>query len=375
MGGFVYNEKPIELVKGEGSYLYGDDGTKYLDMGASFACAPLGHSHTAVNDAVVDQLSRLTYIHTSYPAKKRTDLYELLGDIAPGDITNVWLCNSGTEANEAALKFARAATGNSKIVAMMRGFHGRTMGALATTWKNTYKEPYKPLIEDIEFIPYGDSEALVEAVDEQTAAVILEPIQGEGGINPAPEGFLQTARKATSKAGAALIIDEIQTGLGRTGELWACNHDGIVPDILTSAKGLANGLPIGATLCRDWIAEEYGDHSSTFSGNPVVATAAEKTVSTILQEELSAQAQERGSYLQDQLETELGEQIREIRGRGLMVGIEVKHGANRILRNIAMDHHILALPAGNTVVRLLPPIIIDEEQITEVATALGTVIG
>jgi acetylornithine/LysW-gamma-L-lysine aminotransferase len=375
MSGFVFSEKPIEIEEGDGAYLYGTDGTEYLDMGASYACVPLGHGHEAVTSAVSDQLSRLTYVQASYPVAARTALYERLADTAPGDIGKVWLCNSGTEANEAALKFARSATGDSKIIATMQGFHGRTMGALATTWKNKYKKPYEPLIGDVEFVPYDDPDAMQEAVDEETAAVIVEPVQGEGGIHPASAEFLQATREATTEAGAALIFDEVQTGVGRTGTLWACETAGVVPDMLTAAKGLGNGLPVGATLCRDWIADEYGSHASTFSGGPVISAAAGATVETIVDEEVPAHAAEVGEYLRGQLETELGEAAREVRGEGLMVGVEVKRGANRILKELALNHGVLALPAGRTVVRLLPPLTITEDHADQVVEALVEVLG
>jgi acetylornithine/LysW-gamma-L-lysine aminotransferase len=375
MSGFVFSEKPIELVEGAGAYLYDDSGREYLDMGASYACVPLGHSHEAVTAAVTDQLDRLTYVQASYPVEIRTRLYERLAAVAPGDIGNVWLCNSGTEANEAALKFARSATGNSKIVATKQAFHGRTMGSLATTWKNKYKKPYEPLMGDVEFVDYNDPEALAAAVDEETAAVIVEPIQGEGGINPASTAFLERAREATAAAGAALVFDEVQTGLGRTGAMWACETVGVVPDMLTSAKGLGNGFPVGATLCRDWIAEDYGSHASTFSGGPVISAAAEATVSTLVEAEVPANATDVGTYLQAQLGERLGDSVREIRGEGLMIGIEVRRGSNRVLRDLALEHGLLALPAGRTVVRLLPPLTIGREQADEAVDALEAVVG
>jgi len=370
MSGFVFSEKPIQIERGDGSFVYDDSGTEYLDMGASYACVPLGHSHPAVHDAVTEQFENLTYVQASYPNAERTALYELLVETAPGDIDNTWLCNSGTEANEAALKFARSATGNSKIVATMQGFHGRTMGALATTWKDKYKKPYEPLIGDVEFVPYDDAEALEEAVDEDTAAFIVEPVQGEGGINPASHEYLQAAREITEDAGAALIFDEVQTGMGRTGTLWACEQAGVVPDILTSAKGLGNGFPIGATLVKDWIAENYGSHASTFSGGPVISAAAGATVSTMVDEEIPAHAGAIGDYLVSELEAALGDHVRDVRGEGLMVGVEVKRGANRYLKNLAMKHQILALPAGRTVIRLLPPLTITESEADQVVEAL-----
>ncbi len=375
MSGFVFSEKPIEMVEGDGAYLYDDSGREYLDMGASYACVPLGHSHEAVRSAVLDQFDRLTYVQASYPVEVRTRLYERLAGVGPGDLDNVWLCNSGTEANEAALKFARAATGNSKIIATKLAFHGRTMGSLATTWKDKYKKPYEPLMGNVEFVDYDDPEALAAAVDEETAAVIVEPIQGEGGINPASRAFLERAREATADAGAALVFDEVQTGMGRTGTMWACETAGVVPDMLTSAKGLGNGFPVGTTLCRDWIAENYGSHASTFSGGPVISAAAEATVSTLVERDVPGNAGDVGEYLQGQLAERLGDSVREVRGEGLMVGIEVRRGSNRVLRDLALDHGVLALPAGRTVVRLLPPLTIGREQADEVVDALETVLG
>ena len=374
MSGFVFSEKPIRIDRGEGAYLYDTKGNEYLDFGASYACTPVGHCHPEVVESTTEQLEKLFYVQASYPTAARTALYEQLADVAPGDIDNVWLCNSGTEANEAALKFARHATGRSKIIATTRAFHGRTMGALAATWKNEYKDGFEPLAGDFEFVEYGDSEAMAEAVDDETAAVILEPVQGEGGVNPAPEAYLQSVREATESVGAALIIDEIQTGLGRTGELWAVDRAGVVPDVLTTAKGLASGLPIGATLCRDWIAEDAGNHGSTFSGGPVVSAAAGATLDVIQRDEIPANAEEIGSYLRDGIETRFGEHVREIRGNGLLIGIEVKRGSNRLLRDLALEHGVLALPAGRTVLRLLPPLTIDHDHADQLLDALEAVV-
>ena len=372
---FLHSEKPIRLERGEGVHVYDDEGTEYLDCGASYACTPLGHSHPTVVEAARDQLERLTFVQASYPVDARDRAYAALAAAAPGDLENVWLCNSGTEANEAALKFARSATGNSKIVATMQGFHGRTMGALATTWTREYREPFEPLIGDVEFVPYGDGEALADAVDGETAAVILEPIQGEGGINLPPTDYLAAAREHTADASAALILDEVQTGMGRTGALWACERAGVVPDVLTTAKGLANGLPAGAALCADWIAEDPGSHNSTFSGGPVVSAALDATVSTLVEEEWPAHAAEVGEYLRSSLESELGDAVREVRGEGQLVGVELKRGANRAARDLALDHRLLALPAGRTVLRLLPPLVLDREDADRIVAALAEVVG
>jgi acetylornithine/LysW-gamma-L-lysine aminotransferase len=375
MSGFIFSEKPIRIDRGEGAYLYDTNGNEYLDFGASYACTPVGHCHPEVVDAATTQLEDLFYVQASYPHAARTALYEQLADVAPVDVDNVWLCNSGTEANEAALKFARHATGRSKVVATKRGFHGRTMGALAATWKDKYKKGFGPLAGDFEFVEYGDSEAMAEAVDDDTAAVIIEPLQGEGGINPVPKEYLQSVRVQTATSGAALILDEIQTGLGRTGELWAADKYDVVPDVLTTAKGLASGLPMGATLCRDWIAEDSGNHGSTFSGGPVVSAAAGATLDVLQRESLPAHAAEVGAYIRGEIADRLGDDVREVRGHGLMIGIEVKRGSNRLLRDLALNHDVLALPAGRTVLRLLPPLTIEREHADELLDALEAVLA
>ncbi|SFR30324.1 aspartate aminotransferase family protein [Halorubrum sodomense] len=375
MSGFVFSEKPIEIASGDGVHVTDTNGTEYLDFGASYACTPVGHCHPEVVDAATSQLEELVYVQASYPHAARTALYEQLAEVAPVDVDNVWLCNSGTEANEAALKFARHATGREKIVATTQGFHGRTMGTLATTWKEKYKEGFGPLAGGVEFVEYGDAAAMREAVDEETAAVILEPLQGEGGINPASTEYLRAVRVATATSGAAMILDEIQTGLGRTGSMWAAEKHDVVPDILTTAKGLGSGLPIGATLCRDWIAADAGDHGSTFSGGPVVSAAAGATLDVIEREGLPAHAEEMGEYLRGELRDRLGDDVRDVRGDGLMIGVEVRRGSNRLLRDLAIDHRILALPAGRTVLRLLPPLTIEREHADAVVDAIAEVIG
>ncbi|SDJ78027.1 acetylornithine aminotransferase apoenzyme /N2-acetyl-L-lysine aminotransferase apoenzyme [Halovenus aranensis] len=374
MSGFTYSQKSMEIAGGEGVYLTDSEGVEYLDFGANYACTPLGHDHETVQSAVADQLDDLTFVQAVYPVETRQRLHETLAAAAPADLDNVWVCNSGTEANEAALKFARSATGNTKFVAATHAFHGRTMGSLSLTWKDKYRSHYEPLLDETEFVPYNDSEALSEAVDDDTAAVILEPIQGAGGINPATVEFLQTAREATEEMGAALVFDEVQTGLGRTGRMWNHERADIVPDIVTSAKGLANGLPIGATLCRDWIAAAYGNHASTFGGSPVVAAAAEATLSTIHDERLPAHAGEMGTYLRERLERELGDSVRDVRGEGLMVGVEIEESAADAVAALAHDEHVLALTAGKHVVRFLPPLVVDEGHVDRAANALAAVL-
>ncbi|MFB6107228.1 MAG: aspartate aminotransferase family protein [Haloplanus sp.] len=378
MSGFVFSEKPIRIERGDWVTLYADDGTEYLDFGASYAVASVGHCHPRVVEAVQRQAAELMYVQASYPVAVRTDLYEKLAALSPGDLENVWLCNSGTEANEAAMKFARNATGRENIVATRRGFHGRTMGALAMTWKDKYKKPFEPLAGGVEFVSYGDGDELADAVDEETAAVFVEPVQGEGGIHPADATYLERAREVTAEAGAALAFDEIQTGVGRTGSLWACERAGVTPDILTTAKGIASGLPLGATLCADWIADADPEHGSTFSGGPVVCAAANATLDVVVEEDLPTHAADVGSYLTERVEAAVADHdlpVRDVRGQGLMVGIEVKRGANRVLRDLALQEGILALPAGRTVVRLLPPLVLEEEHADRFVEGLTEVLG
>ena len=374
MSEFVFSRKPIEIERGAGATLIDTKGTEYLDAGASYACTPLGHCHPAVTEAVTDQASSLFYVQGSYPTRSRDALVETLSSVAPADCSNVWLCNSGTEANEAALKFARSATESEGIVACRRGFHGRTMGALSATWRPAYREPFEPLVPGVEFVTYNDVDSLTDAVDSETGAIILEPVQGEGGVHPATPTFLQAARDLADDVGAALIVDEIQTGLGRTGSFWAIDGAGIEPDILTVAKGLANGLPMGATLCRDWIAENAGPHGSTFSGNPLVAAAAQSTVNVIHENDLAAHATHIGERIRSGIEEE-DLAIRDVRGSGLMIGIEVKRGANRLLRDLALNQQVLALPAGRTVLRLLPPLILDDTEADAIVSAISTELG
>ncbi|MFW6448101.1 MAG: aspartate aminotransferase family protein [Halobacteriota archaeon] len=373
MSGFVFSQKPIELVGGEGVHLLDADGTRYLDFGASYACVPLGHADPAIASVVAEQLARLSYAHGSYPVPSRKAAIDRLASHAPPGLGNVWLCNSGAEAVEAAIKFARSATGASTLVAAMRGFHGRTMGALSVTWRPEHRAGFGPLLEDVEFVPYGDPEALEAAVDDDTAAVILEPIQGEGGVHPATASYLQVAREATEEVDAALVLDEIQTGLGRTGDRWGHEAAGIAPDVVTLAKGLANGLPIGATLVADWIAADAGRHGSTFAGTPPVAAACSTTLEQLEARDLAARATRVGDYLRDRLEAAIDDgdlAAREVRGRGLLVGVELKHDAAPVLRSLALEHNILALSAGRTVVRLLPPLTVEEGHVDELLAGL-----
>jgi len=291
-----------------------------------------------------------------------------LGNLVPG-MERVFLCNSGTEAVEAALKFARFSTGRSEVVAAMRGFHGRTMGALSATWNKKYRVPFEPLVPDFHHVPYNKPDALEEAITEETAAVLLEAVQGEGGIHPAQADFLETAQRLCRERGALFIVDEIQSGMGRTGKMFAFQHYGIQPDMVTMAKGLAGGIPIGAVLLGERVAPlKPGIHGTTFGGNPVAAAAALAALEVMEEEGLPQRAAEIGAYFLERLQAVKSPLIREVRGLGLMLGVELKRKVAPYIQAL-MEHGVLALPAGMTVVRFLPPLVIGREEVDKVVEA------
>ncbi|MBE0691033.1 MAG: aminotransferase class III-fold pyridoxal phosphate-dependent enzyme, partial [Anaerolineae bacterium] len=288
----------------------------------------------------------------------------------------VFLCNSGAEANEAAIKFARLATGRTGIVATMRGFHGRTMGALSTTWDKTYREPFAPLIPDVSFVPYNNIERLSAAVTDQTAAILLEVVQGEGGVHPAQDGYLQAVQALAHERGALLIVDEVQTGFGRTGYLFAHQHDGIQPDLLTVAKSMGGGIPMGACLIGERVgALPPASHGSTFGGNPLACAGGLAVLETLENGDLIARTRDLGAQLLAHFSERLPEQtVREVRGRGLMIGIELRGKVAPVLRAL-QARGVIALPAGSTVLRLLPPLIIEEDDLWRAAAIVQEVLS
>jgi acetylornithine/LysW-gamma-L-lysine aminotransferase len=310
----------------------------------------------------------------TYYNDQRAQLMERLVNLVPR-MERVYLCNSGTEAVEAALKFARLSTGRGRFVAAMRGFHGRTLGALSATWNKRYRKPFEPLVPGFEHIPYNNTEALEKAVSGETAAVLLEVVQGEGGVHPADPAFLQRARELCDEHGALLVIDEVQTGFGRTGWMFAFEHyRGVTPDLLCVAKSLAGGAPMGATLIGPAVGGlGPGLHASTFGGNPLVCAAALATLQALEDEHLIPMAAEKGRYLIQRLGEIDSPLIRDVRGMGLMIGIEMKKKVAPYLRALERGG-ILALPAGMTVIRLLPPLVITQEQIDRLVTVLAEVL-
>ena len=364
----LYAKRPLTIVRGQGALVWDDQGRAYIDCVAGHGVANIGHSHPKVVEALRAQAERIITCPEMFYNDTRARLLERLGNLVPG-MERVFLCNSGTEAVEAAIKFARFSTGRAGIVAAMRGFHGRTLGSLSATWNKKYRAPFQPLVPEFSHIPYNKPAALREAVTENTAAVLLEAVQGEGGIHPATPEFLQTAQEVCRERGALLIIDEIQSGMGRTGKMFAFQHSGVQPDLVTLAKGIAGGVPMGAVLIGERVAPlKPGIHGTTFGGNPLAAAASLATLDVLEGENLPQRAAETGAYFLERLRRIQNPLIREVRGAGLMIGVELKQKVAPVIQGL-MAHGVLALPAGLTVVRFLPPLVITTAQIDTVVAA------
>jgi len=369
----TYAKQDLVIVRGQGASLFDADGNEYLDCTSGHGVANLGHAHPKVAAAIAEQASTLITLFESYPNDKRAALMQKMATLVPG-LERVFFCNSGTEAVEAALKFARISTGRTKIVAAMRAFHGRTFGALSATFNKKYRQGFEPLVPGFSHVPYNKIEALEEAVTDETAAVILEVIQGEGGVYPADPDYIQAARRICDERGALLIVDEIQSGFGRTGVMFAVQHFDVTPDLLCCAKSLAGGVPMGAVLIGEKVGNlTPGTHGTTFGGNPLSCAAGLAAMTAIEEEELPRQALVKGAYLMDHLREIDSPLIREVRGMGLMVGIELKQKVAPYLKAL-QDRNILALNAGMTVLRLLPPLVISYEQLDRLVVALTNVL-
>lgn len=371
----VYGKQPLVLVRGEGAHIWDLDGTEYIDCIGGHGAANVGHAHPAIVEAVTRQAQRLFLAPNGFYNDVRASLLAELVRVAPQGLTRAFLCNSGAEAVEAALKFARLSTGRAKIVATMRGFHGRTMGALSATWRKEYREPFKPLVPGFEFVPYNRLDRMAQAVDDETAAVIVEVVQGEGGVNPGSAEFLQGVESLCHEHGALFIVDEVQTGFGRTGKLFACEHHDLHPDLMTLAKSMAGGIPMGATLIGERVGALPGHvHGSTFGGNPLACAAALATLEVMEREHLPERAARLGARLLSGLQAIDSPLVRQVRGLGLMVGVELRGRSAKYLAALAQEG-VLALPAGATVMRFLPPLVISEEDIETVIAKVAHVLG
>ena len=374
----IYTKHQVVMVRGQGATVWDDQGRSYIDCVVGYGVATLGHSHPDVVKAIKDQADKLIVMPQSIPNDKRAEFLQELVSVLPDGLERVFLCNSGTEAMEAAKKFAITGTGRHRFVSMKRGFSGRSLGALAFTWEPKYREPFGDAVDNrnVDFITYGDLEQLRAAVTEETAAVIMEPVQGEGGVRPASIEFLQEARRITKEKGALLILDEIQTGFCRTGKMFACEHSGVTPDGMTLAKAMAGGVPIGAFAMTQEVAQKMpgGGHGTTFGGNPLSMAAGTAAIRAMKREGLAEQAREKGAYMMDKLRAINSGKIREVRGLGLMIGVELKEKSAPYIHALEHDEGVLALAATPLVVRFLPPLVITHEQIDQVVAAFERVL-
>jgi acetylornithine/N-succinyldiaminopimelate aminotransferase len=378
-----YGRAPIVMSRGEGCALWDVDGNRYLDMTAGIAVCILGHGHQGLAQAIAEQAARLHHTSNLYFIEAQIRLAEALAKRAFAG--KMFFCNSGTEANEAALKLARRYQAvvrgkpqRVEFISFENSFHGRTMGALSVTGQAKYRQGFGPMVDNVRFIPFGDAEAARTAISERTCAVIAEPIQAEGGINLPPPGYLQELRRLCSERGALLIFDEIQTGVGRTGTFYAFEKEAMVPDIVTLAKGLAGGVPMGAMLASDEVerAFEPGTHASTFGGNPLACAAALYIQQAIDDQNLLGQCKETGAYLGSAL-SRLAERrrpkTRGTRGRGLLQGLVLDGDAAPVVQK-CRDRGLLLSVAGGQVVRFAPPLVVGKDEIDEAVATLDAVL-
>ena len=367
----VYPKREIVVVRGEGATLWDDQGNEYIDCTAGIGVANVGHCNPDVVAAIHQQAQRLITCPGIFYNDTRATLMEKLVQVAPDNMKRAFLCNSGTEAMEAAIKFARITTGKNGFISAMRGFHGRSMGALSATYK--YREEFEPLIPGHHFVPYNNIEKLQAAIDTDIGAIIIELVQGEGGIRPADPAYIKQVRELCNKHHLLLIVDEIQTGFGRTGNMFACQTYNVEADIMTLAKGIAGGVPMGATLCAENISSAAGKHGSTFGGNPLACAAALASVNYIVEHNLAQRAAQLGARVVERLNRKLPAVVRDVRQLGLMIGIELKTKSRPYLEKL-MTQGVLALPAGPTVIRLLPPLVIAEEKLMSACDTLVSVL-
>ncbi len=362
-------KRDLVAVRGSGASLYDEAGQEYIDCVGGIGVASLGHSHPRLVEAIKQQAETLITCPNIMYNDVRSKLLKKLVEITPPSLTRAYLCNSGAESIEAALKFARLHSGRTNFVTAMRGFHGRTMGAVSATYTPKYREAFQPLIPGFDYVPFNKIEKLDAAVDDNTAAVMFELVQGEGGVNPIQPEYLAAARKLCTDRGVLLIIDEIQTGFCRTGKFFASDHFDLQPDIMCVAKAMGGGVPIGATLLNAEIQIEPGLHGTTFGGNPLACAAALAAIDVYQSDNLAQRATELGDYFEAQLNSSDLSQVRALRRLGLMIGIELKQKVQDKLAQL-LERRIIALPAGPNVIRLLPPLVIEKQQIDRVVRVL-----
>ena len=377
----VYNRFPIALDHGEGMYLYDTEGKEYLDFAAGFAVSGLGYDNKELNQALKDQIDKLYHTSNLYFHESCGEAAKELNRISGMD--RVFFTNSGGEANEGALKAARRyaytkKTGRYEFIAMQNSFHGRSFGAVSVTGHDSYREPFEPVVPGVRFAEFNDLDSVKALVNDKTCAIILEPLQGEGGINLATQEFMEGIRKICDENGILMICDEVQCGMGRTGNMFAWQGFGVKPDILTMAKAIGNGIPVGAFAMTEEIAKyslEPGDHGTTYGGNPLACTAVSKTIEIFEKKNLVEHVQELGAYLTEKLEELKSECdcVKAVKGKGLMQGIQVTKPLSEITKE-ALKEGLLIIGAGNDVIRFVPPLIIEKEHVDEMIRILKKVL-
>jgi len=365
----TYARLPVALVKGKGAWVWDVDGKSYLDMVSGIAVCSLGHCHPDVVNAVSEQARNLFHCSNLYIIPQQEQLAELI--VNNSFDGRVFFCNSGAEANEAAIKLARRycnerKQGAAKIIAMEGSFHGRTLATVAATGQARFRQGFDPIPGGFEIVPYGDIDVLLDAIDEDTGAVLLEPIQGESGVHVPPDGYLRQLRKICDEYGLLLILDEVQTGIARTGRLFAYMHEGVEPDIMTMAKALANGFPVGAMLAKPFVADAFtpGSHASTFGGNPLAMSAGIATISTIMRDNIVDKSLQQGMYLMNRLHEleRIHPSIKEVRGKGLMIGVDFDADVSSLPYDGLSKGILLNVIKGHTL-RLVPPLVISSQEI------------
>ena len=374
----VFAKRPVVITRGKGALVWDINGKEYVDCTGSYGVALLGHAHPKIVEAICKQAETLISCHASLYNNKRTELLQKLMSITPRGLNKAFLSNSGAESVECAIKVARKFTGKPEIIAVMGGYHGKTMGALSATWDKKYREPFQPLVPEFKHVPPDNLEKLAEAITDKTAAVLLEPIRGEGGVRVPPLDYLPGVRELCDEKGVLLILDEVQTSFGRTGKLFGCNHWGVTPDVMCLAKPFAGGLPIGITVAKEDIMSslKVGEHSTTFSGSPLVCAAGCAAIDVLVKEKLADRAATLGAYFKGKLEELQAKYniVKEVRGLGLMLGMELRFDVRNIILK-TMNRGVLILEAGRNVLRFLPPLVIEKEQIDKAIGVLDAVIG
>jgi predicted acetylornithine/succinylornithine family transaminase len=366
----TYSRQPVVLTEGEGCYVWDADGKKYLDFLGGIAVCVLGHSHPAVTQAIRKQAGKLLHVSNLYYIENQAILARLLVDNCFAD--KVFFCNSGAESIEGAIKLARKFSndkfglGRNRIITMKNSFHGRTLGALSATGQEKFHQGFEPLIDGFDYAEFNNINSVIDKIDSRTCAIMLEPIQCEGGVHVASMDFLKAVRDVASERNLLLIFDEVQTGMGRTGKLFAYQHFGIEPDIMTLAKGLANGVPIGAVLAKKEVADVLtpGTHASTFGGNPLSTAAGIATLKTLLEKNILKNCAEMGKYLKEKIEKlkKKFDVIKDVRGMGLMLGIEIEISGKEVVE-LARESGLLINCTSEKVLRLAPPLIVNKKQI------------